>query len=404
MKSQIACVSILTAILFTPYVAAQKITAEQDPVLLNDISPDMEAAQERRREGERAEDMAILSQILHEDLLRLYVQDPHAALTTGRAGGDPNTSYDELSQWFLGGRIAGEVVGRPLADHLPGYGVVIQIQAPAPQSPAAQPQQQHDADPLSRWEATRRRMRGETVYDGATCTACHQADSRAAVNQLWRSFFDGREDPHHGLGVAGAARRLQTREQIIEALTSVLAEAGGRLRHIQPDERITLTVQYVCDSHQPNDETFLRRTYLDLIGELPTPEEVKSFLADASPEKRTRIIDELSKRNADEHKNHRAQERPDRVETPSEKPGEAPPADPNAVRSAIDDLILHRLHQQGLAVNSEPPLPGRISVTATRRQIDALAAGALERSEFSKQTVVRIFDPAGADLSLDRSR
>ncbi len=47
----------------------------------------------------------------------------------------------------------------------------------------------------------------------------------------------------------------------------------------------------VCD-----DETFLRRLSLDMTGTLPTPAEVTAFLADASPEKRSRKIDELLER------------------------------------------------------------------------------------------------------------
>ena len=41
------------------------------------------------------------------------------------------------------------------------------------------------------------------------------------------------------------------------------------------------------------DEAFLRRIYLDTIGRLPTADEVKAFLADASPDKRSTLIDAL---------------------------------------------------------------------------------------------------------------
>ncbi len=40
-----------------------------------------------------------------------------------------------------------------------------------------------------------------------------------------------------------------------------------------------------------SDAEFLRRLYLDLIGTLPTPQEVRAFLADNSPDKRARAID-----------------------------------------------------------------------------------------------------------------
>jgi hypothetical protein len=41
------------------------------------------------------------------------------------------------------------------------------------------------------------------------------------------------------------------------------------------------------------DAEFLRRVYLDAIGTLPTPEEVRHFLADTGPDRRTRVIEKL---------------------------------------------------------------------------------------------------------------
>lgn len=42
-----------------------------------------------------------------------------------------------------------------------------------------------------------------------------------------------------------------------------------------------------------SDEEFLRRVTIDTIGQLPTPEEVRAFLADTNPDKRAAKIDEL---------------------------------------------------------------------------------------------------------------
>jgi Protein of unknown function (DUF1553)/Protein of unknown function (DUF1549) len=44
------------------------------------------------------------------------------------------------------------------------------------------------------------------------------------------------------------------------------------------------------------DDEFLRRVYLDVCGILPTPDETRRFLADQSPEKRSRVINELLER------------------------------------------------------------------------------------------------------------
>ncbi|MFM7842769.1 MAG: DUF1549 domain-containing protein [Planctomycetota bacterium] len=49
----------------------------------------------------------------------------------------------------------------------------------------------------------------------------------------------------------------------------------------------------IVPSAVTDDARFLRRVHLDLIGRLPTPEEVQAFLADQNPNKRTRVVDEL---------------------------------------------------------------------------------------------------------------
>ena len=42
-----------------------------------------------------------------------------------------------------------------------------------------------------------------------------------------------------------------------------------------------------------SDADFVRRIYLDLTGVIPTAEQARAFIADAVPDKRTKLIDEL---------------------------------------------------------------------------------------------------------------
>lgn len=56
-------------------------------------------------------------------------------------------------------------------------------------------------------------------------------------------------------------------------------------------KKLRLTPSGICD-----DTTFLRRAYLDIIGELPPPSAVTKFLLACGPNKRGRLVDELVNR------------------------------------------------------------------------------------------------------------
>src|SRR5207244_2834142 len=53
-------------------------------------------------------------------------------------------------------------------------------------------------------------------------------------------------------------------------------------------KKLRMTPSELC-----NDETFLRRVFLDVVGSLPTKEEYERFMNNPSPKKREELVDEL---------------------------------------------------------------------------------------------------------------
>lgn len=58
-----------------------------------------------------------------------------------------------------------------------------------------------------------------------------------------------------------------------------------------------LRALHIPPADECDDATFLRRLMLDLVGTLPDPEEVRAFLADASPDKRSLLVERLLERS-----------------------------------------------------------------------------------------------------------
>ncbi len=56
-------------------------------------------------------------------------------------------------------------------------------------------------------------------------------------------------------------------------------------------ERLRINPSELC-----GDEVFVRRTFLDLLGVVPTAEEARAFVGDSAPDKRPRLVDALLKR------------------------------------------------------------------------------------------------------------
>ncbi len=88
----------------------------------------------------------------------------------------------------------------------------------------------------------------------------------------------------------------------IVRLTHLVEVPGFQVAEVPKDNPIDAAVfaklnrMRIAPSEPATDADFLRRVYLDVIGVLPTPEESRAFLGDASPEKRAKLIQTLVQR------------------------------------------------------------------------------------------------------------
>ncbi|HEU5117919.1 MAG TPA: DUF1549 domain-containing protein, partial [Isosphaeraceae bacterium] len=85
-------------------------------------------------------------------------------------------------------------------------------------------------------------------------------------------------------------------------LTHLVEVPGFQAAEVPQDNLIDQAVfaklnrMRIAPSEICTDEEFIRRLYLDVLGILPTPEEVAPFVADQAPDKRVKLVDALLQR------------------------------------------------------------------------------------------------------------
>jgi hypothetical protein len=108
----------------------------------------------------------------------------------------------------------------------------------------------------------------------------------------------------HGLvefGQAGESAILCRYLDVIECVRLTYLEPRKDFRWPDPPENnyvdkhvfAKLKMLNLVPGELCTDQEFLRRAYLDLCGILPSPDEARAFLADPSPDRRARLIDQL---------------------------------------------------------------------------------------------------------------
>src|SRR5262249_22457619 len=99
-------------------------------------------------------------------------------------------------------------------------------------------------------------------------------------------------------GDAGLTVLYRGSIQAIRVLVPAPAKAGGypnlpEVNFIDKEVFAKLRLLNMVPSDLASDEMFIRRLSIDTIAQLPSPEEVRAFLADKDPAKREKLIDKM---------------------------------------------------------------------------------------------------------------
>ena len=98
-------------------------------------------------------------------------------------------------------------------------------------------------------------------------------------------------------GDAGLTVQYRGSVQAIRVLVPAPAKAGypkvPEVNHIDKEVFAKLRLLNMVPSNVASDEVFIRRITIDTTAQLPTPEEVRAFVADKDPKKREKLIDKL---------------------------------------------------------------------------------------------------------------
>lgn len=170
-------------------------------------------------EHELSEDLETLAALLSEDLHRSYANSE----------GGPHDGRSDV--WET-----------PLVEHLPDYGVIIQMRILPPSNRA------EGAQPAARrWQSTQNRLRGiPNASVRRSCQECHSGTLDAAIP--WP--IDPRDPWHAQVPTLrkALAQRLHaaapTRGEVVEVVLATVRENAANIRHLTPDQRVTISLSY----------------------------------------------------------------------------------------------------------------------------------------------------------------
>jgi hypothetical protein len=138
--------------------------------------------------------------------------------------------------------------------------------------------------------------------DGSTRDVTHEAQFKGNELHIANVEEDGLVTTDDGTGDTAVMARYLGHVDVFR-ITVPLAAASEVWPTLPKGNYVDDLVQAkwkklrLAPSPLADDATFLRRAYIDCIGTLPTPDEVRQFLADTDPLKRQKAVDRILARN-----------------------------------------------------------------------------------------------------------
>ena len=359
-------------------------------------------------EDSAAEDMEIFATIARENLSSVYLLKSSSHQTWVSQVQSASTSHG---------------VGEPLYDYLDGYGITIQMKIPAPV-------RKTDRDEVvrrqkeSRWDATKKRLSGlsdekQTVQAPANqCTVCHMPSEKLdALAFTFSDYFHHFADFHRANTLSswiadGLRHQRPSESDVVDAAISTLAEFGHRIRGLEPNERVTISLSHWRNS-QPNESA-------NDAGKGALKPTVDKSAKDADEEKsETSTAKELSEdRGESKGQNPIDDFVREQLAGPSvalqesakglflDLTGRLPSADEQRLlrdkgyAEAIDRLLnrvdVHSEYRDFVVAAlgrgvTRVPKRTRMTITATAQQLAGVASGKISRVEFAREVSVRIY-------------